>query len=180
MNNKQPKVNPHRVFPTITTPQFVGRGGAGAAKRRMRRWSNRNKGGEGAATHAQKLQNQNTTTKCISQSRVTSFRSCVPPPALAALGDRLCNSLRGERVHNSHRAECTLGSHSGVSDNSKSNNNGSGSLSGHHTRLPQTESVQALPQDKRQSTPSPKMTCVCVSVCVAALAGHDSITKFLV
>lgn len=155
MNNKQPKVNPHRVFPTITTPQFVGRGGAGADKRRMRRWSNRNKGGEGAAAYAQKLQNQNTTTKCISQSRVTSSRSCVPPPALAALGDRLCNSLRGERVHNSHRAECTLGSHSRVSDNnSKSNNNGSGSLSGHHTRLPQTESVQALPQDKRQSTPS--------------------------
>lgn len=157
MNNKQPKVNPHRVFPTITTPQFVGRGGAGAAKRRIRRGSSRNKGGEGAPAHAQKLQNQNTTTKCISQSRVTSFRSSVPPPALAALGDRLCNSLRGERVHNSHRAECTLGSHSGVSDN-----NCSGSLSGHHTRLPQTESVQALPQDKRQSTPSPKMTCVCV------------------
>lgn len=154
MNNKQPKVNPHRVFPTITTPQFVGRGGAGAAKRRMRRRSSRNKG-EGAAAYAQKLQNQNTTTKCISQSRVTSFRSSVPPPALAALGDRLCNSLRGERVHNSHRAECTLGSHSGVS-----HNNYNGCLSGHHTRLPQTESVQALPQDKRQSTPSPKMTCV--------------------
>lgn len=100
----------------------------------------------------------------------------VPPPAsTAALGDRLCNSLRGERVHNSHRASeraservHTTGSCGGVRQLQRQQ----------QLVRPSYTSTQSglgisppLPGDKRQSTPSKRMTrvwgvcVVCVGYC---------------